>query len=50
MALAILRLIGEEARKDRTAKVIAQVPVDVATYLDQRKARRDGCAPQRQRR
>ena len=33
LALAILRLIGEEARKDRTAKVIAQVPVDVATYL-----------------
>ncbi len=33
MALAILRLIGEEARKDRTAKVIAEVPVDVATYL-----------------
>jgi ribonuclease E len=33
MALAILRLIGEEARKDRTAKVIAEVPIDVATYL-----------------
>jgi ribonuclease E len=33
MALAILRLIGEELRKDRTARVIAQVPVDVATYL-----------------
>ncbi|HPF26489.1 MAG TPA: Rne/Rng family ribonuclease [Steroidobacteraceae bacterium] len=33
MALAILRLIGEEARKDRTAKIIAQVPVEVATYL-----------------
>jgi ribonuclease E len=33
LALAILRLIGEEARKDRTAKVIAQLPVDVATYL-----------------
>jgi ribonuclease E len=33
MALAILRLIGEEARKDRTAKIIAQVPVAVATYL-----------------
>ena len=32
-ALAILRLIGEEVRKDRTAKVIAEVPVDVATYL-----------------
>ena len=33
MALAMLRLIGEELRKDRTARVIAQVPVDVATYL-----------------
>ena len=33
MALAMLRLIGEEARKDRTAKVIAEVPVEVATYL-----------------
>jgi len=33
LALAILRLIGEEARKDRTAKVIVQLPVDVATYL-----------------
>ncbi|MEJ0040570.1 MAG: Rne/Rng family ribonuclease [Gammaproteobacteria bacterium] len=33
MALAILRLIGEELRKDRTSKVIAQVPVEVATYL-----------------
>ena len=33
MALAMLRLIGEELRKERTARVIAQVPVDVATYL-----------------
>ncbi|WKZ11084.1 MAG: Rne/Rng family ribonuclease [Gammaproteobacteria bacterium] len=33
MALAILRLIGEEARKERSARVIAQLPVDVATYL-----------------
>jgi len=33
LSLAILRLIGQEARKDRTAKVIAQLPVDVATYL-----------------
>ncbi len=33
LALAILRLMGEEARKDRTSKVIAQLPVDVATYL-----------------
>jgi ribonuclease E len=33
MTLAVLRLIGEELRKDRTARVIAQVPVSVATYL-----------------
>ncbi|MDJ0927334.1 MAG: Rne/Rng family ribonuclease [Gammaproteobacteria bacterium] len=33
LALSILRLVGEEARKERTAKVIAQLPIDVATYL-----------------
>ncbi|MCS6946379.1 MAG: Rne/Rng family ribonuclease, partial [Steroidobacteraceae bacterium] len=33
LALSILRLVGEEARKERTAKVVAEVPVDVATYL-----------------
>ena len=33
LALAILRNIGEEARKERTAKVIAQLPVEVTTYL-----------------
>ena len=33
LALTILRIIGEEARKERTAKVIAQLPVEVATYL-----------------
>src|SRR5580700_8766481 len=33
MSLALLRLIGEEARKERTGRVTAQVPVDVATYL-----------------
>ncbi len=33
LALAVLRLIGEEARKERTARVIAQLPVDVATFL-----------------
>ncbi len=33
LALAVLRLVGEEARKERTAKVITQLPVDVATYL-----------------
>ena len=33
MALALLRLIGEETRKERTVKVFAQLPVEVATYL-----------------
>jgi ribonuclease E len=33
LALALLRLIGEESRKERTTKVIAQLPVEVATYL-----------------
>ncbi|MEM7082733.1 MAG: Rne/Rng family ribonuclease [Pseudomonadota bacterium] len=33
LALAILRLLGEEVRKDHTAKVIANVPVEVASFL-----------------
>ncbi len=33
LALAVLRLVGEEARKERTAKVIAQLPMDVANYI-----------------
>ena len=33
MALAILRLAGEDARKERTARLIIDVPVNVATYL-----------------
>ncbi len=33
LALAILRSVGEEARKERTAKVIAQLPMDVANYI-----------------
>ena len=32
-ALGVLRLIEEEAMKESTAKVTAQVPVDVATFL-----------------
>ncbi|MEW6353639.1 MAG: Rne/Rng family ribonuclease [Pseudomonadota bacterium] len=32
-ALAMLRIIEEEAMKDNTAKVILQVPVNVATFL-----------------
>ncbi|MGV6810285.1 MAG: Rne/Rng family ribonuclease [bacterium] len=33
MALSLLRLIEEEAMKEMTEKVIAQLPVDVATFL-----------------
>jgi ribonuclease E len=33
MALSILRLAGEDARKERTARLVIQVPVSVATYL-----------------
>jgi ribonuclease E len=33
LSLSVLRIIGEEARKERTAKVIGELPVDVATYL-----------------
>jgi len=39
MALALLRLIGEEARKERTERVVAQLPVDVATFLINEKRR-----------
>ena len=33
LALAILRLLEEEAMKDKTGKVMARVPVDVGTFL-----------------
>ncbi len=33
LALAMLRLVEEEAMKDKTGQVIAQLPVKVATYL-----------------
>ncbi|MBA3581735.1 MAG: Rne/Rng family ribonuclease [Gammaproteobacteria bacterium] len=33
LALAMLRLIEEEAMKDNTARVVAQCPVEVATFL-----------------
>lgn len=33
LALSVLRLIEEEAMKDKTSRVIAQLPVDVATFL-----------------
>ncbi|MGH8371500.1 MAG: Rne/Rng family ribonuclease [Gammaproteobacteria bacterium] len=33
MSLSILRLIEEEAMKERTSRVVAQMPVEVATFL-----------------
>jgi ribonuclease E len=33
LALSILRIIEEEAMKDKTGRVIARVPVEVGTYL-----------------
>jgi ribonuclease E len=39
LSLSILRLIEEEAMKDKTMKVIAQVPVEVATFLINEKRR-----------
>jgi ribonuclease E len=33
LSLSILRLMEEEAMKDKTGKIIVQVPVEVATYL-----------------
>src|SRR5665213_2530855 len=33
LTLSILRLVGEDVRKERTSRLIIQVPVDVATYL-----------------
>jgi ribonuclease E len=39
LALAILRIIEEEAMKDRTARITAQVPVEVAAFLLNEKRR-----------
>ncbi|TAJ93464.1 MAG: Rne/Rng family ribonuclease [Gammaproteobacteria bacterium] len=33
LSLAVLRLIEEEAMKDSTAKIIARLPIDTATFL-----------------
>ena len=33
LALSVLRLIEEEAMKENTARIVAQLPVDVATFL-----------------
>ena len=42
-ALHVLRIIQEEAMKDNTGEVHAQVPVDVATFLLNEKTRRAVC-------
>ena len=39
LSLSILRLIEEEAMKDKTSKIIVQAPVNVATYLINEKRR-----------
>lgn len=43
LALSILRILEEESMKEKTSKVLAQMPVDVATYLlnEKRTAIRD---------
>ncbi len=33
LALAVLRIVGEEARKERTSRVVAQLPVEVSNYV-----------------
>jgi len=33
LALSVLRIVEEEAMKDRTARVVARLPVEVGTYL-----------------
>ena len=33
LALATLRLVGEEARKERTSRVVAQLPVEVSNFV-----------------
>ena len=33
LALSVLRLVGEEARKEKTKSVIADIPSDTANYL-----------------
>ncbi len=33
LALSVLRIVEEEAMKDRTSRIIAQLPVEVATFL-----------------
>ncbi len=39
LALSVLRIIEEHAMKENTSKIVAQLPVDVATYLLNEKRR-----------
>jgi ribonuclease E len=39
LALSVLRIVEEEAMKDRTSRIIAQLPVEVATFLLNEKRR-----------
>ncbi len=39
LALSVLRILEEEAMKDSTARLVAQLPVDVATFLLNEKRR-----------
>jgi ribonuclease E len=48
LALAVLRVIEEETLKEGTAKIIAQLPVDVATFLLNEKRRMIHAVEQRQ--
>ena len=49
LALSVLRIIEEEAIKDSTARIVAQLPVEVATFLLNEKRRSIMAIEQRQR-
>jgi ribonuclease E len=49
LALSVLRIVEEEAMKDSTARIIAQLPVEVATFLLNEKRRAILEIEQRQR-
>ncbi|MGB5831517.1 MAG: ribonuclease E [Thiohalocapsa sp.] len=49
LALSVLRIVEEEAMKDSTARIIAQLPVEVATFLLNEKRRSILEIEQRQR-
>lgn len=49
LGLAVLRLLEEEAMKDKTARVVAELPVSVATFLVNEKRRNVNEIEQRHR-